>query len=231
MRAGSRHEPSRRERTVNRTAERAPGARSGSADVERLTRALEPVIKSAGLDLESVRVLRAGRRCLLRIVVDGDARPGLDTIAVVSRSVSAELDASGVMGEAAYTLEVSSPGVDRPLTQPRHWRRAEGRLVRVPLAAPGSAAASASAKPLTSQTELPGRRGAVEGRVIAADQDRVTLEIDGTAREFRYQQLGPGRVQVEFSAAGDPDPGNNRDTAKWEAIPGGPGDEGEPDGH
>ena len=61
---------------------------------------------------------------MLRVVVDADGGPSLDDIAVLSRSLSAELDSSGVMGEDAYTLEVSSPGVDRPLTEPRHWRRA-----------------------------------------------------------------------------------------------------------
>ncbi len=110
------------------------------ADVERLTALLEPVVGAAGMDLESVRIGAAGRRWLLRVVVDADNGPGLDEIALVSRSVSAELDASGVMGQAAYTLEVSSPGVDRPLTEPRHWRRAVGRLVRAPLSRPAAGA-------------------------------------------------------------------------------------------
>ena len=106
MRGASRHVPSR------------------PADTGRLSRVLEPVVSAAGLDLESVRVVAAGRRRLLRVVVDGDGSPGLDDIAELSRSLSAELDSSGVMGEMAYTLEVSSPGVDRPLTAERHWRRA-----------------------------------------------------------------------------------------------------------
>ena len=84
------------------------------------------------MDLESVRVGSAGRRRLLRVVVDADGGVALDDIALISRDLSARLDETGAMGETAYTLEVSSPGVDRPLTQPRHWRRAVGRLVRVP---------------------------------------------------------------------------------------------------
>src|SRR6202041_124242 len=116
-------------------------ARRGEAPAAppRTPGVLEPVVRSAGVDLESVKVAAAGRRRLLRIVVDADRRPSLDDIAELSRSLSKELDDSGVMGEAAYTLEVSSPGVDRPLTEARHWRRARGRLVRVPLApgAPG----------------------------------------------------------------------------------------------
>jgi ribosome maturation factor RimP len=162
---------------------------------------LEPVTRSAGLDLESLKVVAAGRRRLLRIVVDADRRPSLDDIAELSRSLSKELDDSGVMGEAAYTLEVSSPGVDRPLTEPRHWRRARGRLVRVPLA-PGA----------------PGHRGTVEGRVINAGADGVVLDVTGQQREFGYQELGPGQVQVEFGGGGA-------------AHDDDPGDEGEPDGH
>ena len=107
---------------------------AGSADVAELTRLLEPVVSAAGMDLENVRVTAAGRRRLLRVVVDADGGVSLDDIAQISRDVSAELDATAAMGEAPYTLEVSSPGVDRPLTEPRHWRRATGRLVRVPLA-------------------------------------------------------------------------------------------------
>jgi ribosome maturation factor RimP len=161
------------------------------------------------MDLESVRISAAGRRWLLRIVVDADNRPGLDEIALVSRSVSAELDASAVMGQAAYTLEVSSPGVDRPLTEPRHWRRAVGRLVHAPLSRP----ASSPAEPARYLT-------AVQGRVVAAGVDVVTLEIDGERREFGYRDLGPGRVQVEFGNAGAAG-----------AASGTSGDEGERDGH
>jgi len=166
-----------------------------------VTRVLEPVIRSAGLDLESVKVAAAGRRRLLRIVVDADRRPSLDDIAELSRSLSKELDESGIMGEAAYTLEVSSPGVDRPLTEARHWRRAQGRLVRVPLA-PGA----------------PGHPGTVEGRVINAGPDGVVLDVAGHHRELGYTELGPGQVQVEFGGGGA-------------AHDDDPGDEGEPDGH
>jgi ribosome maturation factor RimP len=142
MRGESRHVPSRPRPAGRATGRAASGAASGrdsAAETARLTQVLEPVVQAAGLDLESVRVAAAGRRRLLRVVVDADGGPGLDDIANVSRSLSAELDNSGVMGEIAYTLEVSSPGVDRPLTAERHWRRAQGRLVRVPLApgAPG----------------------------------------------------------------------------------------------
>jgi ribosome maturation factor RimP len=208
MRGESRHVPSR-PRTAGRAAGRAASGAGGHADraaeTARITQVLEPIVRSAGLDLESVRLAAAGRRRLLRIVVDADGGPGLDDIAVLSRSLSAELDSSGVMGETAYTLEVSSPGVDRPLTAERHWRRAQGRLVRVPLA-PGA----------------PGYPDTVQGRVIMARPDGVVLEIGGQRLEFGYQQLGPGQVQVEFGSGG---------AAHDSPEHGEPEDEGEPDGH
>jgi ribosome maturation factor RimP len=152
---------------------------------------LEPVVRAAGMDLESVRVSPAGRRRLLRVVVDADGGVGLDAIAEVSREVSVCLDASGAMGEVPYTLEVSSPGVDRPLTEPRHWRRAQGRLVSVPLAVAGE--------------DGPGRTGAprrrpptFRGRILVAGDTSVTLDIDGDQVELDYAELGPGQVQVEF---------------------------------
>src|SRR6202035_2080698 len=101
-------------------------------DADRLTRLLEPVVHALDLDLESVRVSAAGRRRLRRVVVDADGGVSLDTIALASRELSARLDKAIEMGELPYTLEVSSPGVDRPLTEPRHWRRAVGRLVVTP---------------------------------------------------------------------------------------------------
>jgi ribosome maturation factor RimP len=83
------------------------------------------------------------------------------------------------MGDLPYTLEVSSPGVDRPLTSPRHWRRAAGRLVTVKVTDAGG-----------SQP--------VSGRVTVADEDGVTMDVDGAPRRFAYAVLGPGAVQVEF---------------------------------
>ena len=149
---------------------------AGPVDDRRLAGLIRPVVAAAGMDLESVRTTVAGRRRLLRVVVDSDHGVSLDDAALVSREVSATLDSADVMGDVPYTLEVSSPGVDRPLTEPRHWRRAAGRLVRV----------KASAE------------GIVQGRVLAADADGITMDIDGAARRFAYGDLGAGAIQVEF---------------------------------
>jgi ribosome maturation factor RimP len=158
------------------------GYRPGTSPVDesRLAGLIGPVVAAAGMDLESVRASVAGRRRLLRVVVDSDHGVSLDDAAEVSRDVSAALDATDVMGDMPYTLEVSSPGVDRPLTEPRHWRRAARRLVRVKTGA-----------------------GTVQGRVLAADAAGVTLDIDGAEHRFGYGDLGAGAVQVEFGRLPD----------------------------
>jgi len=158
-----------------------PAGEAGGASVDeaRIADVIRPVIAAAGMDLESVRVTAAGRRRLLRVVVDSDRGVSLDDAATVSRELSAALDTVAVMGDFPYTLEVSSPGVDRPLTDHRHWRRAVGRLVQVAVTDSGGA------RP-------------VSGRVAAADADGVTLDVEGARRRFPYAVLGPGAIQVEF---------------------------------
>jgi ribosome maturation factor RimP len=151
------------------------------------------------MDLEGIRVTAAGRRRVVRVVIDADGGVSLDDIALASRELSVKLDSSAEMGEQAYTLEVSSPGVDRPLTQPRHWRRAIGRLVVVPL------------NQLAAGHENGNGAAMAEGRVVGSSERGVTLERDGVTREYQYAELGPGRVQVEFGhfddSAGDDDLG------------------------
>jgi ribosome maturation factor RimP len=159
---------------------------AGSANDRKLSGLIEPVVTAAGMDLESVRVSTAGKRKLLRIIVDADHGVSLDETAEVSREISALLDAGNALGEAPYTLEVSSPGVDRPLTEPRHWRRARGRLVRVKVTGEG-----------------PTSGGTVEGRVVAADADGVTLELPAGMRRFPFADMGAGSVQVEFGRIPD----------------------------
>src|ERR1700728_3460198 len=157
MQENSRHGSSR-------APSRAPSR--GAADAERIVGLLEPAVAALGMDLEDVRVTSAGRRRLLRIVVDADGGVSLDDIALVSRELSAVLDRAAAMGEASYTLEVSSPGVDRPLTEPKHWRRATGRLVTVPL----------RSQPRTGSDD-PGESAAVTGRITGADSRGVRIDV------------------------------------------------------
>ncbi len=167
-----------------------PPAAAGPAAAQELITLLEPVVGSMGMDLENVRITATGRRRLLRVIVDADGGVNLDDITRVSRALSAELDATGAMGETPYTLEVTSPGVDRPLTEPRHWRRAAGRLIRVPLTARSQFV-----------TDGRGRAGTVEGRVLAASDHAVVLEVAGEQREYGYAELGPGKIVLEFGRA------------------------------
>jgi ribosome maturation factor RimP len=148
----------------------------GAAVLGALTGLLEPVVVAAGFDLEQIDVRPAGRRRLVKVVVDADGGVSMDDVADVSRVVSAALDDTDVLGSAPYVLEVTSPGVDRPLTEPRHWRRAAGRLVKAPLLAGGE----------------------IEGRVVSADDTAVVIDVAGTERRLGLEELGRGRVQVEF---------------------------------
>ncbi|MGO9081685.1 MAG: ribosome maturation factor RimP [Streptosporangiaceae bacterium] len=185
MSASSRRTAARPARRPDpaRPARAAAAPQPAPVDHCEVTRVLAPVVAAMDMDLEQVRVSAAGRRRVVRVIVDADGGVSLDDMALASREVSAALDAAGTMGEAPYTLEVSSPGVNRPLTELRHWRRAVGRLVTVPV--PGDPA------------------GAAEGRVLSADRDGVTLQLAGGSRVFGYAELGPGRVQVEFGALAD----------------------------
>lgn len=158
------------------------GGSRAAPDRARLTRLLEPVVHAMNMDLEGVRVSMAGRRRVLRVIVDADGGVSLDDIALASRELSIRLDGAAEMGDDPYTLEVSSPGIDRPLTLPRHWRRNVGRLV----VAPG-----------------PDGGEAIAGRITHAGDTGVILERDGATSEYSYADLGPGRVQVEFSHLDD----------------------------
>jgi ribosome maturation factor RimP len=164
---------------------------------EAVTGVLTEVVDRVGLTLDEVSVTSAGRRRVVRVVVDlrddeaGDV--SMDAVATASTAVSEALDTSDVLGSAPYTLEVSSPGVDRPLTLPRHWRRARTRLVRVV------------------------RRdgGELLGRVAEVDDDGVLVLLEpqsvkgrppraadvGRPVRLAWDEVARGEVQVEFRRA------------------------------
>ncbi len=204
-RGGAR--PSRR-RDAPPPAPAAPRIDLAAAKV-RVRTVIEPVLAAAGYDLEELGLSRAGRRHVVRVLVDRDGGIDLDDVAVVSRKISSALDEAEETGgevlAGEYQLEVGSPGVDRPLTLPRHWRRNVRRLVAV---------------------------NGVTGRVTAAGDDGIVLEVSGVAREIAYSDLGPGKVQIEFTrmdeavfAADDDDESDDAD----ESDEGDDDDEGEGD--
>lgn len=152
----------------------------GTSARDALAGRLRPVVADAvaglGFDLESLEVQVAGRRKLVTVVVDADDGVELDLLSGVSRAVSATLDEHDAILGGPYTLEVTSPGVDRPLTRPRHWRRARLRLVRIRT-----------------------REGAeFTGRVGASDETGVELLVDGTLRRVDYRTVARATVEVEF---------------------------------
>ncbi|PRY42559.1 ribosome maturation factor RimP [Umezawaea tangerina] len=144
---------------------------------------LEPVVQEAveaiGFDLELLDVHQAGRRRLVKVVVDAEHGIGLDEVAQASRAVAAALDEVDHLMAGPYTLEVTSPGAERPLTRPRHWRRAKLRLVKVK------------------------QPDAVEwfGRVGQADDDGVVLLVKGELRRVEYRTIERAVVEIEFKPA------------------------------
>jgi ribosome maturation factor RimP len=160
------------------------GRQQADAVVDVLTDPLE----SRGLDLEGVEVSAAGRQRLVRVLIDKDGGITLDDIAEVTALVGEHLDQNDVLGEAPYTLEVTSPGVDRPLTLPRHWSRNIDRLVKV---------TPVGGAPYT-------------GRILSAAGDTALVDVSGATREVRYDDVATARVEIEFNRrrerAGDTQP-------------------------
>ena len=163
----------------DRPAKPRVGAGPSSDELRAL---LEPVVTGAGFELDSLDVRSAGRRHTVRMVVDSDTGAGLDDIARLSRAASDELDRNEHVVGGSYTLEVTSPGVDRPLTVPRNWRRAHLRLVTV-RPQPGSELGDV----------------VFTGRVGTAGEESVTLLVDGGLREVRYADVAHAAVEVEFA--------------------------------
>ncbi|MGW1803444.1 ribosome maturation factor RimP [Streptomyces sp. NPDC002078] len=154
---------------------------------ERLRELLEPLVTSQGLDLEEIAVDSVGRKRVLRVVVDSDTGADLDAIADVSRALSAKLDETNAMGDAAYDLEVGTPGAERLLTEHRHFVRATDRLVKFQLTEGGELIA----------------------RILTVDEDGLDVEVPGvkgrkaTSRRLGFPEIVKARVQVEFSRKDD----------------------------
>ncbi|RNL65097.1 ribosome maturation factor RimP [Nocardioides marmoriginsengisoli] len=147
---------------------------------DRLTAVLSAPVEALGLDLEAVELSKAGKRSVLRIAVDKDGGVDMDDIAEATKAVSEVVDDSPLLGGNPFTLEVTSPGVDRPLTLPRHWRRNVTRLVKVALH---------EGEP-------------VEGRILAADDAGATLEVDGDRTTIAYDAVSKAKIQIEFKREG-----------------------------
>ena len=138
---------------------------------EEISAAIRPIIEASGNYLEELTITSAGKVKILTVIVDSDTHLNLDQITAVTKEISEVIEALPELGESAFTLEVTSPGLDRPLTKPRHWRKNLDRLAKIIM---------------TSGQEVQGRIGdATERTVLIGDQKvsyedikRAVLEIE-----------------------------------------------------
>jgi ribosome maturation factor RimP len=152
---------------------------------EKITELVQPVVESAGFFLEDVHVLSPGNHRIITCIVDGQTPLNLDQVTSVSRNISELLDTAEFMGETAFTLEVTSPGVDRPLTLARHWQKNINRLVRV--------------------VHLDG--SVTAGRITSAESTHAILveDIKGKSKEHTvvFTDVKRATVEIEFNRKGD----------------------------
>ena len=155
-----------------------------AASVEIIRTAISDALNQVGVDLETLQIQSAGRREVVRVVVDRDGGVDLDQIADLSRRIAELLDTSPLAEQfsGTYVLEVSSPGTDRPLTEEKHWRRAKGRLVEA----------------------IGMDDSAIAGRIIGAEAGVIEIAMDGgQVRAFPLAELRRGIVQLEFTKPGE----------------------------
>ena len=134
---------------------------------------VEPLITKAGLVLEEVQVQTPGKNRFVTVIVDSETGLNLDQVTDASRLVGEAMDMASFMGDSPYTLEVTSPGVDRPLTAPRHWRKNADRLVKI--------------------IKLDGQ--ICKGRIISTTDEEVTLDCCSVS----YADVKRATIEVEFN--------------------------------
>ncbi len=144
---------------------------------------LTPVAAEHGVEIDAVVVAQQYGSTVVRVIVEepeGEAALDSDTLADVSRAISRAMDETDPI-EGEYLLEVSTPGIDRPLLKAAHWRRQLGRTVDLRL--------------------RDGQR--LSGRVLEADEVAATLDVDGQATTIEYDRVKKARARVEFTADAD----------------------------
>jgi ribosome maturation factor RimP len=147
--------------------------KSSQTAVEEL---VAPIALRLKLDVEEVLIRKTGNRQIIRVILDKDGGVSMDEIAAATRAISDELD-NLVELASPFTLEVSSPGVDRPLTEVRHWRRNIGRLVKVQIS----------------------DSGPIEGRILEVNDQDVLLQVKQYKRSLPLKSVERAVVQVEFN--------------------------------
>ena len=143
---------------------------------EDISDAVTPALLALGFYLEDVTITSAGRRSMLTIIVDGDTHLSLDQVTSATKAIGEIVESIQSLGETPFTLEVTSPGLDRPLTKPRHWRKNIDRLVKVVL--------------------LDGKE--IKGRIKAASE--VSAIVDES--EIKFSDIKRASLEVEFKQVG-----------------------------
>jgi len=143
-----------------------------------LTELLNPAVTRAGFVLEEVSVTPVGKRRLISVVVDCENRnPSLDEVTVVSKEVSSILDTYSQLGEMPFTLEVTTPGIDRPLTELRHWKKNLGRLVKI----------------------TPHLGEKYVARIKEVLPREVVLELKNQESKVHFSDIARAQIEVEFN--------------------------------
>ena len=152
---------------------------------DKITELVQPAVESAGFFLEDVHVVSPGNHRIVTCIVDGHTPLNLDQVTSVSRDISELLDAADFMDDTAFTLEVTSPGVDRPLTLARHWHKNFNRLVKV-VKHDGSV---------------------INGRITSVEESHALLseDIKGKSKEHTvvFADIKRATVEIEFNRKGD----------------------------
>jgi ribosome maturation factor RimP len=149
-------------------------------DVEALVR---PVVEAAGLELWEVVYRKEGGRMVLRVAVDREGGVDIDAIAQTSERISRRLDLEGFGGSGTYALEVSSPGLERPLRTPRHFERSVGQTVKVK-----------TVEPVAGSTVH-------EGTLVSADAEAIAIASEGGELRVSYADIASARTVFEWGSA------------------------------
>jgi ribosome maturation factor RimP len=146
---------------------------------QSITDLISPAVTEAGFFLEEVLIASPGSHRIVTCVVDGPTPLNLDQVTVASRVISELLDTAEFMGDTPFTLEVTSPGVDRPLTQPRHWTKNLTRLIKVTLSDGASITGRLTEFDEVSAKLVENIKGRIKEHTVAfADIKRAVVEIE-----------------------------------------------------
>lgn len=137
-----------------------------------IAQVISPIIESNGNYLEEVKVANLGKKKLITVIIDSDTHLNLDQVTVVTRSISDAIENLASLGTTPFTLEVTSPGIDRPLTLPRHWRKNIGKLAKIDL----------------------GEGKSIESRILSVTEDSVILE----SGEVKFDLIKKATLVIEF---------------------------------